>query len=435
MRDDSLTQDLLMDLKTSFVFYFVSMALYVSVLAAMALVDKRVIGTRWLAYSVLVEMMKTGLQMNAASLPRLLSTMTSNVLVVVSVFTMYMGLRWFVHRQPLRSRAGPLVMLALMAVYCAMFVLHIRYASLLISAMVLYLCGMVLQTLWEHKEERFRIPGAITQGLVIIQIVVVVYRAVLAYQVYQGPVWQVPVGNSRWNDSMLALVMIANCLLIMYVWFAAAEMYSAVEATAGIDVLTGCLNRRALMKLAAHEIARSERSGMPLTVVVIDLDHFKLVNDNYGHAGGDATLCAVVALLQNRLRSVDVVARIGGEEFLLLLPDTDAISGAKVVEGLRQAVEAMRVQFEEREITTTMSAGVTQGLQRSDSWTAMMNRADRALYDAKSAGRNRVVVDELATKLPRRALGVRTPEGEAQVGAGDAAAVGGALRLIRKRLG
>jgi diguanylate cyclase (GGDEF)-like protein len=262
-----------------------------------------------------------------------------------------------------------------------------------------------------------------------------VYRAALAIEAYQRVDWRVPPGDARWNDSMLALVLLSNCLLIMYVWFAAAEMYSAVEATAGIDVLTGCLNRRALMKLAAHEVARSERSGMPLTVVVIDLDHFKGVNDNFGHAGGDATLCALVTLLQNRLRSVDVVARIGGEEFLLLLPDTDAISGAKVVEGLRQAVEAMRVEFEGREIMTTMSAGVTQGLQRSDSWTAMMNRADRALYDAKSAGRNRVIVDELATKLPRQVPGVRGPEDEARVRAEDGAAVGGALRLIRKRLG
>src|ERR1700720_2955320 len=89
---------------------------------------------------------------------------------------------------------------------------------------------------------------------------------------------------------------------------------------AGIDALTGCLNRRALMKLAAHELARSTRSGMPMTIVAIDLDHFKEVNDTYGHAGGDATLVSVVELIKNRLRSVDVVARTGGEEFLLLLP-------------------------------------------------------------------------------------------------------------------
>jgi diguanylate cyclase (GGDEF)-like protein len=229
---------------------------------------------------------------------------------------------------------------------------------------------------------------------------------------------------------MLAIVMLSNCLLIMYVWFAAAEMYSAVEATAGIDALTGCLNRRSLMRLAGQELARSERTGMPLTVVAIDLDHFKSVNDTYGHAGGDATLCAVVALLQDRLRSVDVVARTGGEEFVLLLPDTDAISGSKVVEELCKAVDAMEVEHEGRLIRTTMSAGVTQGIPRNDSWTAIMNRADRALYGAKHAGRNCVVVDEQVLKLPRRVIG----HDDAQETVTPAGSVS-TLRLIRRRQG
>jgi diguanylate cyclase (GGDEF)-like protein len=227
-------------------------------------------------------------------------------------------------------------------------------------------------------------------------------------------------------------VMLANCLLIMYVWFAAAEMYSAVEATAGSDALTGCLNRRSLMRLAGQELARSERTGMPLTVVAIDLDHFKAVNDTFGHAGGDATLCAVVALLQNRLRLVDVVARTGGEEFVLLLPDTDAIAGAKVVEGLRQAIAAMELAYDGRVIRTTMSAGVTQGIPRSDSWTAIMNRADRALYAAKHGGRNCVVVDEQVLKLPRRVI--VGEDGALRNEAGPAGSVS-ALRLIRKRQG
>jgi diguanylate cyclase (GGDEF)-like protein len=426
-----------MDLKTSFVFYFISMALYVSVLTAMALVDKRVIGTRWLAYSVLVEMLKTVLQMMGPSIPRVFSTMLANELNILAFFTMYMGLRWFVQRLPPLDRVWPSLMLALMAVYCAMFMLHVRYASLLITAAALWICGAILWMLLRQNEERFRLPAFITSAMLLILMGVVTYRAGLAIEIYQRPDWRMPVGDPRWNNSMLVLVMLAHCLLIMYVWFAAAELYSAVEATAGIDALTGCLNRRALMKLAAHEVARSERSGLPLTVVVLDLDHFKLVNDTYGHAAGDAVLCALVVLLQNRLRSVDVVARIGGEEFLLLLPDTDAASGAKVVEGLRQAGEMMQVESEGYVTRTTISAGVTQGLPRNDTWTAMMNRADRALYQAKSGGRNKVVVDELAVRLPRRALGVREPEhdalDEAQIRPADRS--GSAIRLIRKRLG
>jgi diguanylate cyclase (GGDEF)-like protein len=426
-----------MDLKTSLVFYLISMALYVSVLTAMAFVDKRVIGTRWLAYSVLLEILKTVLHVMGGSIPPVLSTMVANELAILAYFTLYVGFRSFVRRQPPLSRAWPPVLLVLMVVYGAMFLRHFRYSSLLVTAAVLWICGTIVLTLLRQHEERFRLPGIITSAMMLTLMGVVSYRAVLRFELYRGADSWTPTGDPRWDNSMLAMVMLGHCLLIMSVWFAAAEIYSAVEATAGIDALTGCLNRRALMKLAIHEVARSERSGLPLTVVVLDLDHFKLVNDTYGHAAGDAVLCALVVLLQSRLRSVDVVARIGGEEFLLLLPDTDAISGAKVVDGLRQAVETMEVEFEGHMVRTAISAGVTQGLPRNDTWTAMMNRADRALYQAKSGGRNRVAVDELAMRLPRRALGVRDPEPEtleaAPIRPADRA--GSAIRLIRKRLG
>jgi diguanylate cyclase (GGDEF)-like protein len=370
------------------------------------------------------------LQVMTGQIPRVLSTMVSNELNVMAFFAMYMGLRWFIRREELHSRTWPAVMLLLMTAYCGMFWWHIPYAFHVMVAIVLVLCGMTVQMLWRQKEERFRVPALITIGLLLCHMGLLLYRSGLAVEVYRrGPDWQAPLNDPRWNNSMLAIVMLANCLLIMYVWFAAAEMYSAVEATAGIDALTGCLNRRALTRLAAHELARSERTGMPLTVVAVDLDHFKSVNDTYGHAGGDATLCAVVELLQDRLRSVDVVARTGGEEFVLLLPDTDTASGAKVVEGLCQAIDAMEVEYEGRLIRTTMSAGVTQGIPRNDSWTAIMNRADRALYGAKHAGRNRVVLDEQAMKLPRRVVGARDEVLDGTQPAGRVSA----LRLIRRR--
>jgi diguanylate cyclase (GGDEF)-like protein len=421
-----------MDLKTSFALYFVSLALYVIVLTAMALADKRVMGTRWLAYSVLAESIKMALQVMTGQIPRVLSTMVANELNVVAFFAMYMGLRWFMLREPLRSRLWPMIMLAVMVAYCGMFIFHIPYAYQLIAGVALCLCGTTVWMLWQQREERFRLPAQITVGLLVAHMGLVLYRAVLAVEVYRRADWRTPIEDPRWAYSMLAIVMLANCLLIMYVWFAAAEMYSAVEATAGSDALTGCLNRRALTRLAGQELARSERTGMPLTVVAVDLDHFKAVNDTFGHAGGDATLCAVVALLQNRLRSVDVVARTGGEEFVLLLPDTDAIAGAKVVECLRQAINAMELEYDGRVIRTAMSAGVTQGIPRNDSWTAIMNRADRALYGAKHAGRNCVVIDEQVLKLPRRMI---VAEGETVRDEARPAGSVSALRLIRKRQG
>jgi diguanylate cyclase (GGDEF)-like protein len=415
-----------MDLTTSFAFYFVSLVLYLVVLSSMALADRRVVGTRWLAYSVVLEMIKVGLQVMAGQVPRLLSTMVANELNMAAFFAMYLGLRWFILRDKRMHRAGPSMLIVAMAIYCGWFLLRLPYGFQLTAAVVLWICGVSVQMLLRQREERFIIPARIMASLLMVQMALLSYRMVLSAQhTRHGIIPSSLASDPRWTYSMMFIVMLANCLLIMYVWFAAAEMYSAVEATAGTDALTGCLNRRALMKIAAQEQARSERTGLPLSVVAIDLDLFKQVNDTFGHSGGDAMLCAIVALLKGRLRAVDVVARTGGEEFLILLPDTDALTGAKVVEALRLAVEQLQVKYEGRVISVTVSAGVTQGLPGLDSWTAMMSRADAALYDAKAAGRNRVVVEEQAANLPRRAIGIRHEESQSRA----------AMRIIRKRLG
>jgi diguanylate cyclase (GGDEF)-like protein len=415
-----------MDLTTSFAFYLVSLALYLVVLTSMALADRRVAGTRWLAYSVVLEMIKVGLQVSTGSVPRLLSTMVASELNMAAFFAMYMGIRWFILREPLRRRTGPAVLIGIMVVYAGMFFFHLPYGFQVMAAVVIWICGASVGILTRQREERFLLPSRLMASLLTVQMALVLYRMVLsARHTHQGVISTSFAADPRWTNSMMFIIMLANCLLIMYVWFAAAEMYSAVQVTAGTDVLTGCLNRRALMKIAAQEFARSERTGMPLTIAAVDLDHFKRVNDSFGHAGGDAMLCGIVAQLRGRLRSVDVVARTGGEEFLVLLPDTDAISGAQVMEMLRLGVEQLQVKYDGLVITATISIGVTQALPGIDTWTAMVSRADRALYAAKEAGRNRIVIDEQAANLPRRAVGIRQ----------EALRTTTAMRLIRKRLG
>ena len=184
-----------MDLKTSYALYFVSLALYVIVLTAMALADKRVVGTRWLAYSVLAESIKMALQVMTGQIPRVFSTMVANELSVVSFFAMYMGLRWFMQREELRSRLWPAVMLALMAVYGGMFVLQIRYSFHVIVAIVLVLCGMTVRMLWQQKEEWFRVPALITMGVLLCHMGLLLYRMALALERYRGPDWRTPPTN------------------------------------------------------------------------------------------------------------------------------------------------------------------------------------------------------------------------------------------------
>ncbi len=157
---------------------------------------------------------------------------------------------------------------------------------------------------------------------------------------------------------------------------------------ANSDALTGLQNRRRATERLEAEVARARRYGVPLSLALCDIDHFKQVNDRYGHNMGDEVLVRVAGALQEALRQVDLVGRWGGEEFLVLLPDTDP-EGARIVgERLRTAVEALP-PFLDGPATVTCSIGVAT-FQSEDSGTVFVDRADQALYKAKKSGRNRI---------------------------------------------
>ena len=156
------------------------------------------------------------------------------------------------------------------------------------------------------------------------------------------------------------------------------------------DYLTGIANRRRFSLTLPHEIERSRRYQRPLCLAVIDLDHFKQLNDRYGHAAGDAALCHATTLLNSALRQSDLLARIGGEEFGLILPET-SLSGAETfIDRLRTQLESQPLSFEGQTINITLSAGIAQ-LSSSDLHAdSLFSRADQALYRAKQQGRNQV---------------------------------------------
>ena len=150
------------------------------------------------------------------------------------------------------------------------------------------------------------------------------------------------------------------------------------------DYLTGLPNRRALHCAAAREMARARRSGRPLCVVLADIDQFKAINDDFGHAQGDAVLRVISATLSAHIRSTDTLARWGGEEFALLLPETDLAAAGVVAEKCRLAVQALTTNLP-RPITITL--GVCE-LCVADGFDAALARADHALYKGKAGGRN-----------------------------------------------
>jgi diguanylate cyclase (GGDEF)-like protein len=163
-----------------------------------------------------------------------------------------------------------------------------------------------------------------------------------------------------------------------------------LEELALTDALTGLPNRREFERTLAHEVAQALRDNRPLSLAILDLDHFKQVNDKYGHAGGDAVLKELGKILNKETRTADLAARFGGEEFVLILSNTD-IGGAYVfIDRLREKIQKnLRVSVDGREVRATASFGVAQMLF-DEHPKQFFNRADDALYVAKRAGRNRV---------------------------------------------
>ncbi len=155
------------------------------------------------------------------------------------------------------------------------------------------------------------------------------------------------------------------------------------------DALTGLLNRYGLQRSLRRNLSEARRYDRPLSCLMIDLDHFKTVNDTYGHGAGDAALMQVARVLTEAVRGSDVVCRYGGEEFLILTPDTPLEGAFALGEKIRAAASARVFGDGERVFPLTLSAGVAQ-LRETESAHDMIARADEALYDAKESGRNRV---------------------------------------------
>jgi diguanylate cyclase (GGDEF)-like protein len=171
------------------------------------------------------------------------------------------------------------------------------------------------------------------------------------------------------------------------------------ELRAATDSLTGLPNRRAIADTIRRMVAQTTRTMRPLAALMCDLDHFKQINDQYGHGRGDDVLAALGAVLSSSIRVSDFAGRFGGEEFLVLLPDTDSIGAVALAEKIRSAVAAIQVPTIERAIT--LSVGVAVLPDHALDADALLQAADRALYTAKNTGRDRVEVFSTESLLSR----------------------------------
>lgn len=208
-----------------------------------------------------------------------------------------------------------------------------------------------------------------------------------------------PVQRALWINLLICVSVTATVLGL--VGLISRRYLQRIESMATHDALTGLLNRHGFGLVAEQAVAEAKRQHVSLCVLILDLDHFKHFNDAYGHLGGDAVLRRFAGLLAHQVRQADIASRWGGEEFVIMLKETDLASAALLAERIRAATEAEHVEFDGKALEVRVSIGVAR-LAPSGTLQELLRNADEALYRAKNSGRNRVCLATSAADIHNR---------------------------------
>jgi diguanylate cyclase (GGDEF)-like protein len=319
-----------------------------------------------------------------------------DIMLMLAVALFLSGLRQFLGRAPWRWQVFALAALGYGAAHALVFGAAGAVGRNLLQNLVLG--GLYTLMTFEalrgrpHQPAGLRTPlsmlAALVGGLALLtamRSVVVVTGGVAA--LYTGPLAQ-----AYYAYASLAALLLELSLL----WMVFVRLNGQLAELAVRDPLTRVLNRNGLDDVLARHFAA--RGAPPVTLLQVDVDHFKQINDGHGHAAGDAVLCAVAASLTSHVRGSDFVARVGGEEFLVVCAGGDAAVPLALAERLRAGVRALEVSVDEGRpsVRCTVSVGVSRRFAALAEWQRAWREADRALYAAKAAGRDRVVAFEPA---------------------------------------
>ncbi|MEE9542678.1 MAG: GGDEF domain-containing protein [Thermodesulfobacteriota bacterium] len=185
------------------------------------------------------------------------------------------------------------------------------------------------------------------------------------------------------------------------------DTFDRLHDELNFDELTNVYNRKAGTIRFREELERTTRTGEKLSIAMIDADNFKAINDTYGHLAGDEVLRIIASTIKGKLRTNDVLFRYGGEEFIIIMPNTSELEASIPLERLREELYGQVIEYEDHKIQTSVSIGVTEVIDHREDESKVIGRADNALYKAKHAGKNRIVYHTAIDGFPSSALAAR----------------------------
>jgi diguanylate cyclase (GGDEF)-like protein len=388
----------MLDARTLELSGLVSQATTALTLGLLAWSDRRARGMVWLAASCGLDLLGSSLR-PLWSLPGdRASVAGGDCLLVLQYFFVFMGLRWFVLRRRRIAMGGPLAVSLAMVVVVAV---NPFSAALGLAAARLAALGIMGRTVSMLVGTRFRAlrQAALGSAAVLAGLMVLMAVRVPLDVIHAGH------GLDAVHVGLRAARMAGEALLALsFIALYVAETQRRLHEETRKDPLTGLRNRRAMEEIAVQEMELARRTGNPLMLLMMDIDHFKQLNDTWGHALGDRALRAIGGVLLTVTGADERVTRMGGEEFAVLVPGCDMEAACRLAERLRATVEGLRLTERGEVAQCTVSIGIGQWVESDTGWAEMLRRADEALYLAKRSGRNRVVVGvretdaELATR-------------------------------------
>jgi diguanylate cyclase (GGDEF)-like protein len=321
-------------------------------------------------------------------MPELLSIMVGNSMLALCMSLSLVAIRTF-HGLPANwpSALWPAV---LMPLGLLPFLDNLPARVIVASSIFVGQHVQLLYTMWRHRLQTQ------SRGQYLLALGMLITGSTLALRVV-SVLSDTSSMATFWTPNIIQLATYFNCFIAVtinsmgYILMTEERAHETQRVLAMHDALTGIRNRRAILEDLDRQISLAQRSQLPLTLLMIDVDHFKTVNDTHGHQTGDRVLQHVAEVIRQRIRTQDLLGRLGGEEFMVVLPNTDMAGGHQVAESLRQAIAQAPVDHLHNAIQVRISVGVN-GLHADHAPDAhtLISQADAALYRAKRKGRNRV---------------------------------------------